>query len=709
MADRFANGDPANDRGGTHRRTGSQTGFDPTDKGFFHGGDIAGLSERARLHRGSRHDGDLADPELQEPPRPGHRRPTPAPATTATGSPTSPRSTRTSAPTPSSRRSSTRPTRAGIKVFFDIITNHTADVIDYAEGQYAYVSKATAPYRDAAGNAFDDRDYAGGDDLPGARRRRRRSPTRRSSAPTADATVKVPAWLNDPTHYHNRGDSTFAGESSTYGDFFGLDDLFTEQPEVVDGHDRHLRDVGRLRHRRLPHRHRQARQHGVLAGVRAGDARPRRSASATTTSSRSARSSTPTRPTCRRSPPRAASTRPSTSASRARGIGFAKGAADHPAARLLRRRRLLHRHRLQRVLAADLPRQPRHGPRRRLPRRRRSPATSCCERDELAHALMYLTRGQPVVYYGDEQGFTGDGGDKDARQDMFASQVASYNDDDLIGTDATTAERQLSTPATRSTATIARPRRAARGPPRARRRRPGAPLRQQRRRRLRVQPDRRRARTASTSSRVNNATDGEDGRPSDLHAPTATFTPVWPASRATLRTDDEGRAHASPSRRCRPSSGGPPAPLAERDGRPGGALRRRRRAGGVVGGRAEITRRGPRRRLQPGHLRWRPVGTGDWTAARHRRQRAVPRLPRRRRRCPKGTLLEYRAVLARQQRQPRRRPRPTATVGDPAAGGGPAAAAARSTQPDRVSMPGTPQLRDRLPGRLAARRATRPS
>ena len=35
--------------------------------------------------------------------------------------------------------------------------------------------------------------------------------------------------------YHNRGDSTFAGESSTYGDFIGLDDLFTERPEVVDG------------------------------------------------------------------------------------------------------------------------------------------------------------------------------------------------------------------------------------------------------------------------------------------------------------------------------------------------------------------------------------------------------------------------------------------------------------------------------------------
>ena len=30
-----------------------------------------------------------------------------------------------------------------MKVFFDIITNHTADVIDYAEDQYDYVDKAT--------------------------------------------------------------------------------------------------------------------------------------------------------------------------------------------------------------------------------------------------------------------------------------------------------------------------------------------------------------------------------------------------------------------------------------------------------------------------------------------------------------------------------------------------------------------------------------
>src|SRR5665647_3548771 len=51
----------------------------------------------------------------------------------------------------------------------------------------------------------------------------------------ADANIKVPAWLNDPTLYHNRGNSTYTGESTTYGDFSGLDDLMTENPTVVDG------------------------------------------------------------------------------------------------------------------------------------------------------------------------------------------------------------------------------------------------------------------------------------------------------------------------------------------------------------------------------------------------------------------------------------------------------------------------------------------
>jgi len=42
-----------------------------------------------------------------------------------------------------------------------------------------------------------------------------------------------------------------------------------------------------------------------------------------------------------------------------------------------------------------------------------------------------------VIYYGDEQGFTGSGGDQLARQTMFASKVSEYLDDNLLGTDRT--------------------------------------------------------------------------------------------------------------------------------------------------------------------------------------------------------------------------------------------------------------------------------
>src|SRR6185295_213139 len=44
----------------------------------------------------------------------------------------------------------------------------------------------------------------------------------------------------------------------------------------------------------------------------------------------------------------------------------------------------------------------------------------------LAHALLLTLRGVPVVYYGDEQGFAGQGGDQDARQDMFTTRVDTY-------------------------------------------------------------------------------------------------------------------------------------------------------------------------------------------------------------------------------------------------------------------------------------------
>jgi len=54
--------------------------------------------------------------------------------------------------------------------------------------------------------------------------------------------------------------------------------------------------------------------------------------------------------------------------------------------------------------------------------------------------MMFFSRGVPVIYYGDEQGFVGDGGDQASRQDMMPSFVDSYNDDDLLATDKTTAD-----------------------------------------------------------------------------------------------------------------------------------------------------------------------------------------------------------------------------------------------------------------------------
>jgi hypothetical protein len=89
------------------------------------------------------------------------------------------------------------------------------------------------PYKDCQGKAFDLYKVAGTKNFP-------KLCTDKSFAyiPTVDPWnkgIKKPAFLNNLTNYHNRGDSTFTGTSVYDGDFFGLDDLFTEKPEVVKG------------------------------------------------------------------------------------------------------------------------------------------------------------------------------------------------------------------------------------------------------------------------------------------------------------------------------------------------------------------------------------------------------------------------------------------------------------------------------------------
>ncbi|HZD17615.1 MAG TPA: alpha-amylase family glycosyl hydrolase, partial [Actinomycetota bacterium] len=113
--------------------------------------------------------------------------------------------------------------RRGIKVFMDIVTNHTADVIQL-EGNAGYRNKRDFPYRDVNGDPFDDADFAyhGQTDYTFPEVDETSFPYT-PVVPAGETNAKNPGWLNDPLLYHNRGNTSFTGENSLYGDFFGLD------------------------------------------------------------------------------------------------------------------------------------------------------------------------------------------------------------------------------------------------------------------------------------------------------------------------------------------------------------------------------------------------------------------------------------------------------------------------------------------------------
>ena len=161
MTDRFENGDPANDTGGIAGGP-LEHGFLPEDKGFYQGGDLAGLTARlpyiadlgmtaiwmtppftnrpvqglgavenssAGYHGYWQVDWSHIDPHLG----------TEAEMQTLLA----------------------EARRLGIDVYFDIVINHTGDVITYEEGNFSYQSKGAAPYQDSTGSEFDDAAVAG--------------------------------------------------------------------------------------------------------------------------------------------------------------------------------------------------------------------------------------------------------------------------------------------------------------------------------------------------------------------------------------------------------------------------------------------------------------------------------------------------------------------------------------------------------------------
>jgi alpha-amylase len=67
-----------------------------------------------------------------------------------------------------------------------------------------------------------------------------------------------------------------------------------------------------------------------------------------------------------------------------------------------------------------------------------NPESQLLGRVKIAHSLMYLSRGIPVVYYGDEVGMTGtgNGNDQRSRQDMFSTQVLEWKSEKRVGSAA---------------------------------------------------------------------------------------------------------------------------------------------------------------------------------------------------------------------------------------------------------------------------------
>ncbi|MEZ5998050.1 MAG: alpha-amylase family glycosyl hydrolase [Hyphomonas sp.] len=454
IPDRFENGDPSNDTGGI---AGGKLdhGFDPTSKGFYHGGDIKGLIERLDYIQGLGATAIWLGPIYQN---------------KAVQGPVGGESSGyhgywiTDFTRPDAHLGTEEDMKAlvealharGMKIYLDIITNHTADVIRYRE-----CPDSTCPYRSVADYPYTTRGGVTGEPInEGFMGDRPPFQTRENFAkltdpdyawtpyvPEGEENVKVPAWLNDLRYYHNRGATTFEGENSVYGDFSSLDDLMTENPVVVDGFIDIYNDwitkykidgfrIDTARHVNpefwqafnsavIDH----AASLGIpnfyvfgevynpnpamlatftraggfpavldfgmqstLAAVLVDGAPTERFADLFTIDSLYAEGSAEIAPTF------------SGNHDMGRFAGFLKAA--HPG-----------------MSDAEL-----------------------LARVELSDAILMFSRGTPVIYYGDEQGFVPDaGGDQNAREDMMPSQVAIYNDNDLIGTDATTAASNFDT------------------------------------------------------------------------------------------------------------------------------------------------------------------------------------------------------------------------------------------------------------------------
>jgi glycosidase len=436
VTDRFCNGNSGNDHGGSNSSDPMISGFDPTRPQFYHGGDLAGVKNQLDYikHLGAtaiwltplQRNKTVQDYGGLEKSVSGYHgywildftRIDPHLGTDA-----------------DLEELIAEAGKRDIGVIMDVVCNHTADVIRPKDGSIDYKPKFSYPYKDATGKPFDDRDYIGKADFPPLDPEIS-FPHVPSFASESDRHSKYPEWLNDPTVYHNRGNVSGAGESAHYGDISGLDDLFTEQPRVVQG----MVDIyqGWIRRFDLAGMRFDAFKHvnpefweAFLPAVRS------------------------TAEACGRKdfwlfaevydydPAVLSELTRQTRIPAVLDFGFARACiafitGQQPAEKFAE------------FFAQDSyyasPQSSAHNlltfvSNHDIGRvgyfiRRNESTTSPAEelaRAGLALGLLLTVRGTPVLYYGDEQGFAGKGDDYAARQDMFASQTEEYANERHIG------------------------------------------------------------------------------------------------------------------------------------------------------------------------------------------------------------------------------------------------------------------------------------
>ncbi len=400
MPDRYANGDPTNDRGGL---TGSPnvTGYDPADTGYYHGGDFAGLTGDCTGPSGLARIKTLGFTSIWVTPPYWQKFVQDGSAAYhgywalkfTTVDPHLGGDAAFAAFVDCAHR-------LGLKVILDVVVNHTADVIKLPS--YGY------------------------------------GPPKTPSVPPGEASSKDPAWLNDPANYHNRGNIDFNScppACLELGDFFGLDDLATERPNVRQG----LVDVfaGWITRYRIDGFRIDTAKHvergffgewvpKIMSAARAAGV-PDFQLFGEAFESNAIELATYVRnrglPNVLDFPMQDAVARFAGGSAGASGIVARLNDDDYFIASDGTRHippTFLGNHDIGRAAY-------------QVRSKGAGAGGPLLQRTLLAYDLLYFLRGAPVVYYGDEFGIIGRGGDKEARQDLFPTQVPEWRSEERIG------------------------------------------------------------------------------------------------------------------------------------------------------------------------------------------------------------------------------------------------------------------------------------